>query len=77
MWSGHSCPLLLILTLANSGFVVTALHGQTPEHKINVKGGGQECPPHTNGLRNLPEIHVPAMILKHRLAMLTSINMLF
>ena len=32
MWSGHSCPPLLIFF-----------------RKFKVKGGGQECPPHTTG----------------------------
>jgi sulfur-carrier protein len=36
VWSGHSCPLPLTLVL-----------NSRTDNKINVKGGGQECPPHT------------------------------
>jgi len=60
VWGGHSCPphlrlLLLFLLLSlfkaclafdGTGHANYDLRGQNI--KINVKGGGQECPPYTN-----------------------------
>jgi len=41
VWSGHSCPLLLILIL-HLNFIAIA----------KIKGSGQECPLHTNQIHH-------------------------
>ncbi len=55
VWVGHSCPTLLTfpfltfkpLTFQLLNCSATGLIGfESP--KIKVKGGGQECPPHTH-----------------------------
>src|ERR1700730_3079507 len=45
VWGGHSCPPLLKLPL-----ILTVDCGLLNGHKGQVKGSGQECPPHTTWL---------------------------
>jgi hypothetical protein len=42
MWGGHSCPLLLILTLT-----LSSLESPEIKFKIKIKSSGQECPLYT------------------------------
>src|SRR5579862_3943470 len=46
MWGGHSCPplLRLILKLACNGVDCDSPATRKSPHKVNIKGGGQECP---------------------------------
>jgi len=48
MWSGHSCPLHLILVL-----ILIFVSVRTFSFQITVKAGGQECPPHTPAILSL------------------------
>ena len=44
VWGGHSCPPLLIWVVQT---IVFLSDKPKPTPEINVKGGEQECPPHT------------------------------
>jgi hypothetical protein len=46
VWGGHSCPPPLTLNWVFVGDLYPAVLMTFP-NKINFKGGGQECPPHT------------------------------
>jgi len=48
VWGGHSCPplLKLILTLRIVQPLSSHLRGRVFATEVQVKGGGQECPPH-------------------------------
>jgi hypothetical protein len=44
VWSGHSCPLALILGL----MLIFVFDPDSSNPRTNVKGSGQECPLYTN-----------------------------
>ena len=50
VWGGHSCPPLLTFGLKS---ICLQSHCSILRVKIQVKGGGQECPPHTRTSRIL------------------------
>jgi hypothetical protein len=47
VWGGHSCPPPLKLICIPESATMSGLYRLKIKIKINVKGGGQECPPHT------------------------------
>lgn len=46
VWSGHSCPLPLMLLL-RGGIMTNTSTKDKIKTKTNTKSGGQECPPYT------------------------------
>src|ERR1700680_1607577 len=49
VWGGHPCPPRLIRTLDRR--LIYIPHPAGSPSKINFKGGGHECPPHTSWFR--------------------------
>jgi len=48
VWSGHSCTLPLILLVPLTLTSNLSFASEQVQSNPKVKGGGQECPPHTS-----------------------------